>query len=145
MSNMRVSSLLSLLAGVAMIVTMAASALSFSVPTAGAQVLTENELFGGNTNGEAFASEAGLGSGDLVTTIANIIRVVLGFLGVVAVFIILLGGFKWMTSGGADEKVRDAKKLMISGVIGLAIVLSAYAIASFVIGSLTGAIANSEA
>ncbi len=129
---------------VAIAVTMAVSALALSVPTAGAQVLTENELFGGNVNGTDFAANAGLGSGELTTTIAQVIRVVLGFLGVVAVFIILLGGFKWMTSGGADEKVRDAKKLMIAGVVGLAIVLSAYAIAAFVIQSLTGAVANAE-
>lgn len=106
--------------------------------------LGTNDLFGGTVNGSGFAGSAGLGSGDLVSTIAAIIRVALGFLGVVAVVIILAGGFKWMTSGGEDAKVKDAKKLMISGCIGLAIVLAAYAIASFVIGSLVGAINNAS-
>jgi hypothetical protein len=40
-----------------------------------------------------------------------------------------------MVSGGNDEKVGEAKKLIISGIIGLAIILSAYAITTFVISS----------
>ncbi len=144
MNKLQTSSFLVVLMSFVMAASLAVAALSVAVPNAGAQVLTENELFGGNVNGTDFAANAGLGTGELTTTIAQIIRVVLGFLGVVAVFIILLGGFKWMTSGGTDDKVRDAKKLMIAGVVGLVIVLAAYAIAAFVIGSLTGAIANAE-
>lgn len=89
--------------------------------------------------GQDFGDATGLGQGDLTTTIGSLIRVALGFLGVVAVVIILLGGFKWMTAGGSDEKVGEAKRLIIAGIIGLAIILSAYAIASFVISSIVGA------
>lgn len=120
-----------------------ASTLAITAPAhaANSTALTANDLFGGaNYNGTDFAGEAGLGSSDLPTTIASIIRVILSFLGIVAVVIILLGGFKYMTAGGQDQKVQDAKKLIIAGIIGLAIILSAYAIASFVIGSLTTAI-----
>lgn len=83
-----------------------------------------------------FGDTAGLGQADIKTTIGQLIRVLLGFLGVIAVVIILLGGFKWMTAGGNDEKVTEAKNLIIAGIIGLAIILSAYAIASFVISSI---------
>ncbi len=101
--------------------------------------LKADDLFGGGgVKGEDFAASAGLGDAGLVETISSIIRIALGFLGVMAVVIILLGGFKWMASGGNDEKVKGAKKLIFSGIIGLVIVLSAYAIASFVIESLTG-------
>ena len=89
--------------------------------------------------GDSFAGETGLGTGDLEDTIADLINVALGFLGVVAVVIILFGGFKWMVAGGNDEKVAEAKRLIIAGIIGLAIILSAYAIASFVIESIVGA------
>lgn len=91
--------------------------------------------------GETIGDVAGLGQADLATVIATIIRAILGFLGVVAVVIILWGGFLWMTSGGQDEKVRNARKLIIMGIIGLAIVLAAYAIASFVINALVEAVA----
>ena len=97
------------------------------------------QLEAGDLLGTDFGDATGLGQGDLTTTIGSLIRVALGFLGVVAVVIILLGGFKWMTAGGSDEKVGEAKKLIIAGIIGLAIILSAYAIASFVISSIVGA------
>ena len=45
-----------------------------------------------------------------------------------------------MTSGGNEDKVKDAKKLMISGLIGLIIVLSAFAIAQFVVTEIAGAV-----
>ena len=109
------------------------------VQTAHADALEADDLFGGELSGEDFAGEAGLGDAGLVGTIAQIIRIALGFLGVIAVVIILLGGFKWMTAAGSDDKVKDAKKLIFSGIIGLVIVLSSYAIASFVIGSIISA------
>lgn len=84
-------------------------------------------------------AETGLGTVDLRITIARIIRVAMGLLGIVAVVIVLLGGFTWMTAGGNEEKVAEAKKFIYSGVIGIAIILSAYAIASFVITQLVAA------
>lgn len=108
-----------------------------------AQALTTDDLFGGEVTGEEFASTAGLGEADLVETIAQIIRVALGFLGVIAVVIILLGGFKWMTAGGNDDKVKEAKKLIFSGIVGLVIIISAYAIAAFVINSIITATSSS--
>ena len=71
---------------------------------------------------------------------ANVINVILGFLGIIAVVIILLGGFKWMTAGGNEEKVEEAQKLLKSGIIGLIIILAAWGIASFVVGSLINSI-----
>ncbi len=108
------------------------------INSAHAQALGASDLFG-DTDGDTFAASAGLGDADLVDTIAQIIRIALGFLGIIAVVIVLLGGFKWMTAGGNDDKVKDAKKLIFSGIIGLVIVLTAYAIASFVIDSILAA------
>ena len=81
----------------------------------------------------------GLGNKDPREIAAGIISVILGFLGIVAVIIILLGGFKWMTAAGNEDKVDEAKKLITAGVIGLVIILAAYAIATFVINSLLSA------
>ncbi len=83
-----------------------------------------------------YATATGLGTKDIRETIASIINVAMGLLGIVAVVIILLGGFKWMTAAGADEKVKEAKKLLTAGVIGLVIILTAYAIANFVVASI---------
>jgi hypothetical protein len=104
------------------------------MPQVHAEELTADDLLD-----PSFGDQTGLGQGDLKSTVADLINVALGFLGVVAVVIILFGGFKWMVAGGNDEKVAEAKRLIIAGIIGLAIILSAYAIASFVIDSIVSA------
>lgn len=129
--------------GAVMAISIGAIAL-MGVQDVSAQALTADELFGGDDTGAEFASTSGLGEANLVDTIAQIIRIALGFLGVIAVVIILLGGFKWMTAGGNDDKVKEAKKLIFSGIIGLVIIISAYAIASFVIDSIISATAGSD-
>ena len=88
------------------------------------------------------AGATGLGQADIRATIASIIRVAMSLLGIVAVVIILIGGFTWMTAGGNDDKVAEAKKWMFSGVIGLVIILSAYALATFVLQNLVDATTN---
>ena len=80
--------------------------------------------------------DVNLGSKDLQDTIAGIVNIILGFLGILTTLIILFGGFKWMTSQGSSEKIDEAKKLISSGVIGLVIVFTSYAIAQFVLKSL---------
>ena len=89
--------------------------------------------------GLSYGAETGLGTSDVRSTIAQIIRVAMGLLGIVAVVIILIGGFKWMTAGGTEDQVGEAKKWIFSGVIGLVIILSAYALASFIITQLVQA------
>ncbi len=64
-------------------------------------------------------------------TVVSVINFVLGFLGIIAVIIILIAGFKWMTAGGKDEQVESAQKMLIQGVIGLVIILSAWGIAQY--------------
>ncbi len=73
-----------------------------------------------------------LGEQDLKVMINNVIKIALGFLGLIATSIILLGGFKWMTSQGNTDKVDEAKKLLKAGIVGLIIIFAAYAITAFV-------------
>lgn len=62
---------------------------------------------------------------------ANIIRVLLGLLGMIFFSLTIYAGFLWMTAGGEDEKVTKAKSLLSQAVIGLVIVLSAFSITLF--------------
>jgi len=81
----------------------------------------------------------GLGSTDPRIIAGRIIQYFLGFLGVIALILILYGGFIYMTSGGEEEKVGKAKKYIINAIIGLVIILSAFAITSYVMSSLLDA------
>lgn len=114
-----------------------ALAATIALPTIASAALTENDLGLNVIN-----SSISLGSGDVRQTAAKIINVALGFLGIIAVVIVLLGGFKYMISGGNEEKTTEAKNLIVSGIIGLAIILSAWAITSFVISRLINATAT---
>ncbi len=67
----------------------------------------------------------------------SIIKYLMTFLGIIAVSIILYGGFIWMTAGGNDDRVGKAKKIIIAGLSGLIVVLSAYAIITFVTDTTT--------
>jgi hypothetical protein len=80
-----------------------------------------------------------LANRDLREIVGSIINIALGFLGVIAVVIILMGGFKWMTAGGNEDKVSEAKKLLGAGVIGLIIVLAAWAVSTFIINAIYNA------
>lgn len=83
--------------------------------------------------------ESGLGSGDIKITIANIIRTALSVLGIIALCIVLYGGFVWMTASGDAEKVDRAKKILINGGIGLVIILMSWSITTFILTSILGA------
>jgi len=86
--------------------------------------------------------ELELGDRDIRATVASIINVAMGLLGIVAVVIILYGGFTWMTAGGNEENVSKAQKIIVSGIIGLALILASWAIARFVLESLVTATAE---
>ncbi len=79
--------------------------------------------------------EVGLGTADLKETVINIIQWVLGILALVAVVMIIIGGFQWMTAAGNEERIEKAKKVISAAVIGLIIVLLAWAIVIFVAGT----------
>lgn len=81
----------------------------------------------------------GLGHADIRIIIANIIKVAFGLLGILAVGLMLYAGYEWMTSGGNDEQIAVAKKILINATIGLAIILSAYSIVAFVMTKLVEA------
>lgn len=78
-------------------------------------------------------SKIQLGNKSPVDTATTLVNFAMVFLGLIAVGIVLLAGFKWMTAGGNEDKISDAKKLMSSGVVGLVILLSAWGIARYVL------------
>lgn len=101
----------------------------------------DNTYWGGQKVAENIESTIQLGKRDPREIAANVINIILGFLGIIAVILILAGGFKWMIAAGNQDKVDEAKKLMSAGVIGLIIILASFGIARFVINALVTATA----
>jgi hypothetical protein len=90
--------------------------------------------------GVSCGNETGLTDTDPRLVVAKIIRVALGILGILATVLVLYAGFKWMTAGGNEENAKSAQKILFSAVIGLIIILSAYAISTFVLNQLVEAV-----
>lgn len=70
---------------------------------------------------------------DLLDIISAVINVVLSLIGILFIILIIYSGITWMTSGGEESSVSKAKKTLKQSIIGLVIVLGAYAISYFVI------------
>lgn len=81
----------------------------------------------------------GLTQNDPRAIVGRIINVVLGVLGTIATVLIFYAGFLWMTAGGEEEQVTKAKTVLYSSIIGLVIILSAYAISTFVVRQIYSA------
>lgn len=71
--------------------------------------------------------------------IGTIIKSLLSFLGVIFFILTLYGGFLWMTSRGNSDQVSKAKDIIITAIVGLVVLLFAYAITYFVIDAITSA------
>jgi hypothetical protein len=109
--------------------------LSLLVP---AVVSAQDDIFGVNVVSDA---NLALTNSDPRETAVNIINTALGFLGLIAVVIVLYGGFMWMTAAGNEERISKAKQILTAGIIGLVIIAMAWAIASYVVGAIMSATA----
>lgn len=82
------------------------------------------------------AANLEIGNASPEDMVVSIINWILGILALIAVVMILVGGFKWMTAGGNEEKTEGAKKLLIAALIGLVIILAAWGISVYVINNI---------
>ncbi|MFH0854460.1 MAG: hypothetical protein V1891_03130 [bacterium] len=80
------------------------------------------------TKKEAGYPEETTGETDLAAIIANIIKIILSFIGAIFLILVIWGGNLWMMAGGNEEQIKKAKDFIKNGAIGLAIILAAYMI-----------------
>ncbi|HET7827359.1 MAG TPA: pilin [Candidatus Saccharimonadales bacterium] len=82
----------------------------------------------------AAGSDANSQINNIVHTIVNILSAVVG---IVAVIMIIVGGFRYITSGGNDTSVTAAKNTILYAIIGLVVVALAQIIVRFTLSKLT--------
>jgi len=68
----------------------------------------------------------------LATKASEGIAVILSFLGAIFLILMIYSGYIWMTAHGNDAQVTKARTIMTQAVVGLLIVVSAYAITMFI-------------
>lgn len=85
-----------------------------------------------------FITGAGLSAANtsVGSIIATVISAFLALLGIIFVVLILIAGYNWMTALGDEEKVTKAKNTLQRAIIGLIIIVAAYAITYFVFNKL---------
>ncbi len=121
--------------------TVVAMAASIAMPMSA--LAAENPFQTAGTKVQSVGTAAGITTGTdenaLLNMIGNIINVILGFLGVLLLFYILWAGFLWMTAGGEKAKVEQATAMIRNAIIGLIIIVAAFAISTFVLSKLVQA------
>ena len=85
---------------------------------------TENEIIIGTNNGP-FKNLENLNAGGIVSGAISLVLIVVAL---VFFFILVFGGLRWVTSGGDEKKVGEARAGITNALIGLAIVFAAWAI-----------------
>ncbi len=69
--------------------------------------------------------------------IGKLAGIALSFIGILFFLLMIYGGFTWMIARGNDQEVTKAKEIIYGAVIGLVIVLSAYALTKYIGDALT--------
>lgn len=98
--------------------------------------------FGGD--GSPLDQAAGLDGAGYNTTapvtvdkmISTVITTALSFIGVIFLVLMIYGGYIWMIARGNEQEVEKAKNIIIAAIIGLAVVLAAYAASWYIINVL---------
>ena len=81
-------------------------------------------------------AEVGIPKIEADASVLTILDTVYFMAGAIAVLIIVIAGFLYVTSGGSPERVKQAKNALIGAVVGLIVIVLAFAITEFIIGRL---------
>lgn len=71
------------------------------------------------------------------TIIGAIIKIVLGLMGAIFLVLAIYGGYTWMMARGNEEMVEKAKNTLTNAIIGIVIVMAAYAISYFILSQIS--------
>jgi len=80
---------------------------------------------------DSTASKAGYVKKALTDIAGSAVNIVLSAIAILFLMLMIYGGVMWMTAQGNEDQVSRARKLIIAAVIGLIIVVAAFALTSF--------------
>ena len=91
----------------------------------------------GDALGNTGVVAQGAGVGDKVSlsaVVSSVIKTGLSMVGLLFFILMFYGGFNWMAARGNEQQIEKSKNTVFAAVIGLVIILGAYAITAFVGG-----------
>lgn len=83
--------------------------------------------------------KAGTGDAKVESVVGSIINAALSMVGLIFLVLMVYGGFLWMTARGEESNIEKAQKIISAAVIGLVVIMAAYAITFFVTSRLEAA------
>lgn len=111
---------------------------SASAINCGASDLSAQDAISCGANGASGSDQTVSNAGtNIDSTIAKFVNLFSVIIGVIAVIMIIIGGFRYITSSGNAEKVSQAKNTIIYALIGLVVVALAQVMANFVLDKAT--------
>lgn len=91
--------------------------------------------------GTANCNDNGAAAGSVSTLIRQVINIISVIVGIAAVIMIIVGGLRYITSGGDSSSVTSAKNTILYAIVGLVVVALAQIIVKFVVDRLQNATA----
>lgn len=88
-------------------------------------------------------SGAGYSTIPIEELIGQLIQVILGIVGVLFLVLTVYAGFLWMTAAGEGKRVQTAKDILRNSLIGLVVIIAAYALTTFIVDALVKASGSS--
>ena len=104
--------ILSAVVGVSLMLTPVLALAQFTQPSGAGSGL--QDTFGGATN--------------ITQLILSIVNILLALAGLIAVLILIIGGFRYVTSFGNEEAVDKAKKMILNAIIGIVVIILSFVI-----------------
>lgn len=83
------------------------------------------------------SSDVGVPSVEASVIVTNVVSTVFSVLGLICVVIIIIAGFRYVTSQGDSGSVSKAKNTILYAVVGLVIAIFAFTITRFIAGGIT--------
>lgn len=112
--------------------------LSFVAPVASAACDSSNLSLSSGADCAQGADQPGtlFGDGSDDGLFKKIVNIMLFVVGAVAVIMLIIGGIRYVTSGGAQDHVTAAKNTIMYAIIGIVVAVLAYAVVNFVVSGL---------
>lgn len=105
----------------------------FGVQQVAAQSLKDEACAGASLGGATDCSGGAAASQQVNTIITTVINILSWIVGIAAVIMIIIGGFRYITSGGDSGNVNGAKNTILYAIVGLVVVALAQIIVQFVL------------
>ncbi len=113
----------------------------------GASIVPALAAISSDTGLSGTATEAGYSpdATSLPVLIGGVIQGLMQVVGMLFLLLIIYAGFIWATAQGSDEKIKKAKAIISSAVIGLVLTFSAYTITGYVVSVMTATLSEPQA